>query len=63
MNPYDPNMANLLIRLKAWVRGLFRRYRRPLLAVVVVVVAAALGIGVSTDQTAPPEPTGRIASR
>ena len=61
MNPYDPNMANLLIRLKAWVRGLFRRYRRPLLAVV--VVAAALGIGVSTDQTAPPEPTGRIASR
>ena len=61
MNPYDPNMANLLIRLKAWVRGLFRRYRRPLLAVV--VVAAALGIGVSIDQTAPPEPTGRIASR
>ena len=61
MNPYDPNMANLLIRLKAWVRGLFRRYRRPLLAVA--VVAAALGIGVSTDQTAPPEPTGRIAGR
>ncbi|MFZ4111435.1 MAG: hypothetical protein ACOYKQ_13315 [Polymorphobacter sp.] len=61
MNPYDPNMANLLIRLKAWVHGLFRRYRRPLLAVA--VVAAALGIGVSTDQTAPPEPTGRIASR
>ncbi len=59
MNRYDPNIANLLIRLKAWVRALFWRYRRPLLA----AAAAALGVGVSADQTSPPEPSGQIASR
>ena len=61
MNPYDPNMANLLIRLKAWARGLFWRYRRPLLAAA--AAAAALGVGVSAAQTSPPEPSGQIASR
>ena len=42
MNRYDPNIANLLIRLKAWVRALFWRYRRPLLATA--AAAAALGV-------------------
>ena len=60
MNRYDPNIANLLIRLKAWVRALFWRYRRPLLA---TAAAAALGVGVSADQTSAPEPSGQIASR
>jgi hypothetical protein len=61
MNRYDPNIANLMIRLKAWVRALFGRYRRPLLATA--AAAAALGVGVSADQTSPPEPSGQIASR
>jgi hypothetical protein len=61
MNRYDPNIANLLIRLKAWVRALFWRYRRPLLATA--AAAATLGVGVSADQTSPPEPSGQIASR
>ena len=61
MNPYDPNLANLLDRLNVWMRGLLWRYRRPLL--VTAAVAAVLGVGVNAVQTAPAPLSGQIASR
>lgn len=61
MNPYDPNLANLLDRLNVWMRGLLWRYRRPLL--VTAAAAAVLGVGVNAVQTTPPPLSGQIASR
>lgn len=46
MNPYEANLSNTAARVHAWVRGMLRRYRQPLLAlaaasaVTVVAVSA-----------------------
>ena len=61
MNPYEPNLANLLARLNAWARGLVWRYRRPLL--LTAAAAATLAVGVNAAQAPDLQPPAQIASR
>ena len=59
MNPYEAYLANGAARVGAWVRGVLRRYRRPLL--IVIAATATIGVGVSAGQG--PEPQLALASR
>jgi len=61
MNPYEPNLANLMQRLGAFARGLFWYYRRPLL--VTAVAAATLAVGVNAAQAPDRPAVARIADR
>lgn len=55
MNPYEANFSNTVARLGAWGRGMLRRYRRPIWAVL--AATATMAIGVSAAQApAPPPP-------
>lgn len=45
MNPYEASLPNIAARLRAWVRGIMRLYRRPLLAATGVGMLVALGAG------------------
>jgi anti-sigma factor RsiW len=60
MNPYEMTFANTLSRVRAWLRGLARQYRRPLL--VVLAATGMLAAGVSAGQ-APNAPGQVIASK
>lgn len=57
MNPYEPNLANLLGRLNALARGLLWRYRHPLL--ITAAAGAVLGFGVNAARIGPPEPSAQ----
>jgi hypothetical protein len=59
MNPYEANLANGAARIGAWVRGMLRRYRRPLL--IAIAATATIGVGVSASQV--PEPQIALAGR
>ena len=48
MNPYEANFTNTARRLRAWVRCMLRRHRRPLLAIA--AATATMAIGVSAGQ-------------
>lgn len=50
MNPYEATLPNVIARLLAWVQGLLRLYRRPLL------IAASAGIVVALALSATPGP-------
>jgi uncharacterized membrane protein (DUF106 family) len=50
MNPYEANVWNVSARLSAWLRGLLRMYRRPLLVLLIASVTTA--VGVSAGQSA-----------
>jgi hypothetical protein len=52
MNPYDANFSNTVARLGAWNRGMLRRYRRPLWAII--AATATMAIGVSAAHAPPP---------
>ena len=47
-NRYEANVANTVSRVAAWLRGLTRRYRKPLF--VMVAATATLAVGVSAGQ-------------
>lgn len=59
MNPYEMTLANTLSRIGAWLRGVSRRYRQPLL--IMFAATGMLAVGVSAG-TAPGEPPQVIAS-
>jgi hypothetical protein len=62
MNPYEATVANTVSRMAAWVRGIIRRYRRPLF--VIGAATATLVVGVSAGQAPVATPaTTVIASR
>ena len=44
MNPYEANFTNTANRLRAWVRGMLRRHRRPLLAIAAATATRAIGV-------------------
>jgi hypothetical protein len=52
MNPYDANLSNVSSRLLAWVRGLTRQYRRPLL--ILLAATATFAVGVNAGPTPAP---------
>ena len=52
-NHYEANLSNTASRMGAWVRGILRRYRRPI--VMVGAAAATLVVGVSAGM-APARP-------
>jgi hypothetical protein len=45
MNPYEATLPNIASRISAWVRGLLRLYRRPLLIVAGTAMLIAAGFG------------------
>lgn len=60
MNPYEANFSNTVARLGAWGRGMLRRYRRPLWAIVAATATMAIGVSAAHPPTSPP---AAIASR
>ena len=59
MNPYEATLPNVMARVRAWVRGLLRLYRKPLL--LIGAATATLAIGVSATQ-APAMPPAAIVT-
>ena len=57
MNPYEANVQNIVLRLAAWLRGMLRLYRRPLLALA--IASMTMAVGVSAGQ----EPVGGSTAR
>ena len=55
MNPYEMTFANTVSRLGAWLRGLLRRYRRPLLIVLAATGTLAVGVSAGQAPDAPPQ--------
>jgi hypothetical protein len=45
MNPYEATLPNILARIAAWVRGLLRRYRKPLLVMGAAGATVAISLG------------------
>jgi hypothetical protein len=54
MNPYEATLPNLFARVAAWLRGLLRLYRRPLLLALTAGGIAALALGTSLGPAASP---------
>ena len=61
MNPYEPNLANLLTRINAQVRGLLWHYRRPLL--ITAAAAASIAVGVNAAPPVQGDRPAQIAHR
>ncbi len=45
MNPYEATLPNIVARVGAWVRGLLRRYRKPLLVIGAAGATVAISMG------------------
>lgn len=54
MNPYEATLPNVLSRVRAWLRGLLRLYRRPLLIAALTGIVATLAFGASLGPVASP---------
>jgi hypothetical protein len=54
MNPYEANLSNTVARLAAWVRGMLRRYRRPLWAIFAATATMAIGVSAAKAPASPP---------
>jgi hypothetical protein len=54
MNPYEANARNLVVRLNAWVRGMVRLYRKPLLVLLMAGATTAVSVSASQPETAEP---------
>jgi hypothetical protein len=54
MNPYEANLSNTVARLGAWVRGIVRLYRQPLLALAAAGAVMAIGVGATRAPAQPP---------
>lgn len=61
MNPYEATLTNVVLRLGAWVRGMVRYYRRPLL--VMGAAAVTMVVGVSATDAPRKQPAAQVASR
>jgi hypothetical protein len=61
MDPYEANLRNTFVRVGAWLRGMVRRYRRPLL--VVAAAGVSMAIGVSASDAPMPAMMTRTAPR
>jgi hypothetical protein len=48
MNPYEANVHNIVLRLAAWLRGMVRLYRRPLL--LMAIASMTMAVSVSAGQ-------------
>lgn len=55
MNPYDPNLMNTAARLGAWVRGMGRLYRQPLLALAAAGTVMAIGVSATRAPAQAPQ--------
>ncbi len=58
MNTYEANFTNTMARIGAWNRGMLRRYRRPVWAIV--AASAAMAVSISAAQ-APANPVVIVA--
>lgn len=56
MNPYEANFSNTVARLGAWGRGMLRRYRQPIWAILAATATMAIGVS-AARAPAPPPPT------
>ncbi len=56
MNPYEANMRNVSARLGAWVRGMLRIYRKPLLVIIAATATMAVGVSATDAPKAPMQP-------
>jgi hypothetical protein len=64
MNPYEANFSNTVARLGAWGRGMLRRYRRPIWAVLAATATMAIGVSAAKAPAPPPlAATSSIAPR
>ena len=45
MNHYEATLPNIVARIGAWVRGLLRRYRKPLLVIGAASATVAISMG------------------
>lgn len=52
MNPYEANFRNVSARLGAWVLGMARLYRRPLIVLIVASVTTAVGVNAAQEDSA-----------
>lgn len=58
MNPYEATMSNVVSRLAAWVRGVLKRYRKPLF----VIGAATATLVASVNAGLAPAKTTEVAA-
>lgn len=66
MNPYEATFSNIVARLAAWVRGLARRYRKPIFVTLAATGTLVIGVsaGLAPAQTAAQTPAQtEMASR
>lgn len=56
MNPYEATLTNVLARVNAWVRGVLRRYRKPLTLVILATVAVAASVNAGHTPASTGEP-------
>lgn len=57
-DPYRANLSNTSSRVAAWLRGMGRRYRRPIL--LLAAASATFAVGVAAGQA--PAPTTLAAN-
>lgn len=62
MNPYEATLPNIVARIGAWIRGLLRRYRKPLLVIGAAGATIAISIG-ATDAPVSNPASAAIAQR
>lgn len=60
MNPYEANLSNTAARLGAWVRGMVRRYRQPLLAIAAAGAVMAIGVSATRAPAQSPQVLGFV---
>jgi hypothetical protein len=60
MNPYEVTVGNLSARSLAWLRGILRLYKKPLLILVAASATLAIGAGAGDAPAARP---AQVASR
>lgn len=53
MNPYEANFSNTVSRLRAWGRGMLRRYRRQMWAIFAATATIAIGVSAAQAPTVP----------
>ncbi len=60
MNPYEATLTNVLARVRAWLRGVARRYRKPLM--LAVLATATIAASVNTGRAAATNDTPPVAA-
>ena len=55
MNPYDATFSNVTARLGAWMRGMVRLYRQPLIALAAAGAVMAVGVSATRAPAQPPQ--------